>query len=137
AGQQGAAVEIREALAAGLQAPVDLLAGALDLPAGAVAVTVDTDEVHLGMAAATAAAQQVALVAAADLGVAVRYLVQRRDVIEPWRAAEQRQAQGVEDGALAGARRAGDGKQAGAGQRLGGEVDDLLAGQRGQVLQTN
>src|SRR5690606_10379885 len=97
-------------------------------PAGAVAMAVDTDEIHLGMTAAAAAPQQVALVAAADLGVAVRYLVQRRDVVEPRRAAEQRQAQSVEDGALAGAGGACDSEQAGAGQRLGGEVDDLLAG---------
>ena len=40
-------------------------------------ISVDTDEIHLCVAAATTAAQQVALVAAADLGFDVGYLVQR------------------------------------------------------------
>ncbi len=137
AGQERAAVEIRKALAAGLQAAVDLLAGALDLPACAVAVTVDADEIDLGVAAAAAAAQQVALVATADLGIYLGHLVQRRNAVEPRRAAEQRQAQGVENGALAGTGGPGDGEQPGAGQGFGGEIDDLLTGQRRQVLQAD
>ncbi len=88
AGQERAAVEIGEALAAGLQFAVDLLFGTPDLPARAVAVAVDADEIHLGVTCATASAQQVALIAAADFGLHVGDLVQRRNAVEPRRAAK-------------------------------------------------
>jgi hypothetical protein len=49
-------------------------------------------------------------------------------------ALEQRQAQGVEERALAGAGGAGDGEEAGGGQRLGPEIHLELALQGGQVV---
>ena len=76
AGQQLVAVQVEQALAAGLQLAVDLFPCALDLPAGTVAVAVDANEIHLGIAVGATAAQQVAFIAAADLVLAVRDLAQ-------------------------------------------------------------
>ncbi len=129
AGQQLIAVQVEQALVAGLQATVALFARALDLPAGAIAAVIHADKVHFGVAAGATAAQQVAFVATADLVTAVGHLVQWRHTVQPGCAAEQRQAQGVEEGAFASAGRPGDGEQAGAGQWLGGEVDGLFTGQ--------
>ena len=135
--QQLPVVQVGEALAAALQLAVGLVPGAVGFPASAVATAVDADEIHLGVAAAGAPAQQRARIAGGNVAVDIRDLVFLGDVVQPRHGAEQRQAQGVEQGALAGAGGAGDGEQAGAGQGFGAEVDLERAGQGGQVLQAD
>ncbi|MNN50376.1 hypothetical protein D3C81_1649590 [compost metagenome] len=120
-----------------LQFAVGFVAGAVGFPAGTVAAAIDTDEIDFGKAAAGAPAQQVARVGGGDVAVGVGHFGLTAYVIEPRYGAEQRQAQGVEQGALAGTGGPGDGEQAGAGQRLGGEVDVDRAGQGCQVLQAD
>ena len=106
-------------------------------PARAIAPPVGADKAHLGMAAARAAAQQVARVADAQVVVGpVRDLVQRI-LVEPGRAVVQRQAQRVQQRALAGAGGAGDGKQARLGQRAALEIELEVARQAGQVAPTD
>ncbi|MNM62173.1 hypothetical protein D3C81_734960 [compost metagenome] len=131
------AVQVVEALAAVLQLAVGLVAGAVGFPAGAVAAAIDADEIDFGKAAAGAAAQQVARVGGRDLAVCIRHLGLAANVVQPWHGAEQRQAQGVEQGTFARPGRPGDGEQAGAGQRFGGEIDIDRAGQGCQVLQAD
>ena len=130
-------LQVLEALLALLQGAVRLVPGAPGFPAGAIAVAVDADEIHFGVAAGATAAQQVAFVVAGQLVPAIGNLAAGRSAFQPRRAAEQGQAQGVQHGALAGAGRTGDGEQAGAGQRFAGEVDFLLASEGGEVLQTD
>ncbi|MNM49361.1 hypothetical protein D3C81_603640 [compost metagenome] len=126
-----------QALATALQFAVGLVAGAIGLPACAVAATIDADEVDFGKAAARATAQQGTRVTGKDVAVDFRQLGFPADVAQPRYGAEQRQAQGIEQGALAGTGRPGDGEQASAGQRFGGEIDFERTGQRCQVLQAD
>ncbi len=130
------AVQISQGLTTGLQFFGGIVARAIGFPARAITPLIDADEVHLGVTAARTTAQQGTRVAGGDVAVDVRDLG-LADVAQPRNRAEQRQAQGIEQGAFARAGRAGDGKQSGAGQRLGCEIDFKGAGQRGQVFQAD
>jgi len=137
AGQQLIAVQVAQTLAAGLQLAGGLLAGAVGFPAGAVAAPVDTDKIHFGIAFTGAAAQQGARVAGGDFTVGIRHFGIATGVVQPWHGAKQGQAQGVEQGAFTGAGGAGNGEQAGTGQRFGGKVQFKGARQGGKVFQAN
>ena len=137
AGQQLVAVQVTQALAAGLQFAGGLFAGAVGFPAGAVAAPVDADKVDFGIALTGATAQQGARVAGGNLAVSIRHLGIAAGVVQSWHGAKQGQAQGVEQGAFAGAGGAGDGEQASAGQGLGGKVQLEGAGQGGEVFQAD
>ncbi|MNR21479.1 hypothetical protein D3C85_1383830 [compost metagenome] len=120
-----------------MQLAAGLVAGAVGFPAGAVAAAVDATKVDFGKARARAPAQQGAGVAGGDLTLAVRDLAVAPGLVQARNRTEQGQAQGIEQGAFAGAGGSGDGKQPGAGQGLAGEVDFHGAGQGGQVLQAD
>ncbi|MNH89105.1 hypothetical protein D3C81_623020 [compost metagenome] len=137
AGQQLILIDIAQALATGLQLAAGLFPGAIGFPARAIMATVDADEIDFGIAFAGAATQQGARVAGADFAIGVRHLGVAPGVVQSRYGAEQRQAQGVEQGAFTGARGAGDGEQSGAGQRFGGEVDFKRPGQRGEVFKAD
>ncbi|MNP25713.1 hypothetical protein D3C76_1185340 [compost metagenome] len=130
-------IEVAQALATGLQLATGLFPGAIGFPACAITTAIDTDEIHFGITFAGAAAQQGAGVAGADFAIGVRHLGVTPGVVQARDCAEQGQAQGVEQGALARAGGAGDGEQSGAGQRFGGEVDFKRPGQGGEVFQAD
>ncbi len=137
AGEQLILIDVAQTLPTGLQLAAGLLASTVGFPARAITSTVDTDKIHLGIAFAGAATQQRTRVAGGDFAVGVRDFGVAASVVEARHRTEQRQAQGIEQRAFAGAGRAGDREQASAGQRFGGEIDFERAGQRGQVLQAN
>ena len=112
--------------------------GSLHRPAGAPGDALAADVVHLGKALGGAPAQQGARVGGGGGVLAhVGDLAPRAGAGEARGALEEGQAQGVEQGALAGAGGAGDREEAGRGEGLGLEVDLELAGQRGQVPATD
>ena len=137
AGQQLLGVQVVQALPALLQLAAGFVARTVGVPAGAVALAVDADEIDLGVARTAAPTQQVARVVGGDVALGVRHLGLAAHAVQARHAAEQGQAQSIEQGALTGARRAGDGKQACTGQGFGSEVDVHRPGQGGQVLQAN
>ena len=116
------AVQIAQALAAGLQLAISLFAGAVGFPASTIAAAINADEIDFGIAFAGAAPQQGARVTGGDLAVGIRDLGIPAGVVQPRHRAKQGQAQGVEQGAFTGAGGAGNCKQPGTGQWLGGEV---------------
>ncbi|RMP22822.1 hypothetical protein ALQ25_05619 [Pseudomonas coronafaciens pv. atropurpurea] len=130
------AVQIGQYLAAGLQLLGRVVACAVGFPAGAVAALIDADEIHLGIPAAGATAQQGARVAGGDVSVDVRDLG-LADIAQPRNGPEQRQAQSVEQGTFTRAGRAGDGEQSGTGQRFCGEIQFERTRQRREVFQAN
>ncbi|MNQ82467.1 hypothetical protein D3C85_975180 [compost metagenome] len=103
-----------------LQAAVGLVAGAALAPEGAVGHALHF-ELHLGQAVGAVPGHQLV-----DAGGHRAHA--RRAVVE-------RQADGVQQGGLAGAGGAGDGEEAVTGEGLAGEVDLPLALQRIEVLQ--
>lgn len=104
-----------------LQPAVHLVAGPALAPEGAVAHALHL-ELHLGQAVG---------------GVPRHQLVGRGgDAAHARCAVVERQADGVQQGGLAGTGGAGDGEQAVAGEGLGGEVDLPLTLERVEVLQT-
>ncbi|RMR93577.1 hypothetical protein ALP75_203321 [Pseudomonas syringae pv. actinidiae] len=130
------AVQIGERLAAGLQLLGGVVPCAIGFPAGPIATLIDTDEIHLGVTTSGATAQQGAWVTGGDVAFDIRDLG-LTDIAQPWNGPEQRQAQGIEQGAFARAGRPGNREQAGTGQRFSGEIDFKRPGQRGQVFQAN
>ena len=113
-----------------LQAASGFLTGAVNAPAGAVAHVVLTDEVDFREARAGAAAKDGAAVfngerVAARVGCVFLAVDRnaRKGTIEG-------KTQGIEDGGLAGACRAGDGKEAGTRERLAREIESRT-GRRG------
>ena len=103
-----------------LQLAVGLVAGAALAPEGAVSATLDL-ELNLGQTVGRVPGHQ--LVAAGG---------QRT---HPRCAVVQRQADGIEQGGLAGTGGPGNGEQAIVLERLGGEVDLPLTLQRVEILQ--
>jgi hypothetical protein len=136
-GQQLILIDIAQALATDLQLATGLFPGTIGFPASTITATVDTDEIHFGVAFAGAATQQGARVTGADFAVGVRHLGVATGVVQARHGTEQGQAQRVEQGAFAGAGGAGDGEQSRAGQGFGGEVDFKRPGQGGEVLQAD
>ncbi|MET3717512.1 hypothetical protein ABMD26_003760 [Pseudomonas sp. PvP001] len=137
AGEQLVIVQIAQRLPAVLQLARRFVPCPVGLPARAIATTVDAEEIHFRIARPGTPTQQGARVVAADFTVGVGHLGTLRRIAQARYGAKQRQAQGVEQGALARAGGAGDGEQTGAGQRFGGEVQFERACQRGEVLQAD
>ncbi len=137
AGEQLILIDVAQALPTGLELAASLLASTIGFPARAIAAPIDADKIHFGIAFTGAASQQGARVASGDFTVSIGDFRIAAGVVQTRYGAEQCQAQGVEQGAFAGACGAGDCEQAGAGQRFSGEIDLERPGQRGEVLQTN
>ncbi|MNM74800.1 hypothetical protein D3C81_865650 [compost metagenome] len=137
AGEQLILIDVTQALAAGLQLAGGLVPGAIGFPAGAVTAAVDSDEIHFRIAFTRAATEQGTRVAGSDFAIGVRHLGIAAGVVQARYGAKQRQAQGIEQGAFAGAGGAGDGEQSGTGQGFGGEVDFKWPGQGGEVFQAD
>ena len=110
AGQQLIAVQIAQALAAGLELAGGLFPRAVGFPARPVAASVDAEKIHFGIAFARAAPQQGARVASGDLAVNIGHFGIAAGVVQARHGAKQRQAQGVEQGAFTGAGGAGNGE---------------------------
>ena len=110
-------------------------ARAAHAPARAVRCAVVADKVHFGVAVRRAAPQQRARILGGDRFAAhVGQHAAPRHLEQPWRVVVQCQAQGVEQGALAGAGGTADGEQPGGGERLLLEVHRKFPGQRRQVF---
>src|SRR5690606_13851738 len=123
-----------------LDPPVHPLARTADGPPGAIAHSVPPDEDHLRMAPRRPLAQQVRRVGvreAALLLLASDGMPPPRHRLQPRCRAVERQADGVEDRALAGPRGPRDGEEPRPGQRLRLEVDRKGALEARQVLARN
>jgi hypothetical protein len=132
-----AALQVFEAHHLLLQPAVGPAAGPVDLPAGAKSTALVVEEVHLGEALAGAVAEDTAHVGAADPGVGVGVGSPHLDPApvarHPWDAVEEGEAEGIQNGAFAGAGGTGDGEQAGVNQGRGVELHREVARQAGQV----
>ena len=117
-----------------LQPSVGPIPGAAHLPARQVVVTVKADELGLGAAHGHALTQDRALVAGRELLVVDIGYFLRTGVTGARILPVNGQANGIENGRFAGAGRTGYGEEAGALQRLGGEVNGKRLDQARQPL---
>lgn len=109
-------------------------AGSADMPAGGVGDGIHADEGDLGEAFGGAAAEEGCRVLRLDFAAGVGDGI-AAGLGEPGGVLEEGEAEGVEDGALAGSGGAADGEQAGGRQGFGGEIDAVGSGERGEVAE--
>ena len=128
---------VGQAALLGLKAPLGAVAGTAYRPAGQPDAAVAAAKLHLGKTAGVAAAEDAAHVVGLEL-LLVIHAAHFGHVLAIGDKARhlvvERQADGIEQGTLAGPRVAGDGKQAGGPQGTTGKIDGELTGQAGQIL---
>ncbi|MNJ31029.1 hypothetical protein D3C77_256490 [compost metagenome] len=137
AGKDLPRLDVGQAALLGLEAPLRAIAGTAHRPARQPDAAVAAAELHLGTAAGVAAAQDAAHVVGLELLLVIRpahlgHVLAIGD--EARHLVIEGEADGVEQGALARACIAGDGKEPGSPQSATGEVDGESPGQAGQVF---
>ncbi len=132
--------QIGQGQALRLQTPLGPIARPAHLPAAAITPAVVAAKIDFGVSLGGAPAQDAAHVVATQqqfLRLAAATHRHRRTVGQPWHGIEQGQTEGVEEGALAGAGRSGDGEQTGRTENVAVQLNGEVAGQAGQVAAAN
>ncbi len=128
---------VGQAALLGLKAPLGAVASSAHRPAGQPDPAVAAAKLHLGETAGVATAEDATHVVGLEL-LLVIHATHFGHVLAIGDKARhlvvERQTDGIEQGAFAGAGIAGDGKQAGGSQGTASKIDGKGAGQAGQIL---